>query len=273
MLPSLRGLGPRRLPTPGPGRRLAPRRLLPHRLARARARRDRLASGRLAILLHRLASHGYPAPPASPPPGRPRCRAGPGRSGRRFPPGRSRPPGAEASSTAASSPGSPARPASRTGLFPARPSSPPRPATPPPRSRRSRGTGPSQLQSPNPLSTAKCLAMIKLRCYSPLQYRVAYDLDPLYAEGVTGKGQTIMIVDSFGSPTIRRDLAYFDRQWGLPDPPSTCSSWASCRRSTSPARPWTAGPKRPPWTSSTPTRSRPRPPSTWSRRRSPRPRA
>src|SRR5580704_12653073 len=28
MLPSLRGLGPRRLPTPGPGRRLAPHRLL-----------------------------------------------------------------------------------------------------------------------------------------------------------------------------------------------------------------------------------------------------
>ena len=75
-----------------------------------------------------------------------------------------------------------------------------------------------QLQSPNPLSTAKCLATIKLRCYSPLQYRVAYDLDPLYAGGVTGKGQTIMIVDSFGSPTIRHDLAYFDRQWGLPDP-------------------------------------------------------
>jgi subtilase family serine protease len=75
-----------------------------------------------------------------------------------------------------------------------------------------------QLQSPNPLSTAKCLATIKLRCYSPLQYRVAYNLDPLYAGGITGKGQTIMIVDSFGSPTIRHDLAYFDRQWGLPDP-------------------------------------------------------
>ncbi|HEY2280316.1 MAG TPA: S53 family peptidase [Streptosporangiaceae bacterium] len=75
-----------------------------------------------------------------------------------------------------------------------------------------------QLRSPNPLSTAKCLATIKLRCYSPLQYRVAYDLNPLYAAGVTGKGQTIMIVDSFGSPTIGHDLAYFDRQWGLPDP-------------------------------------------------------
>jgi subtilase family serine protease len=75
-----------------------------------------------------------------------------------------------------------------------------------------------QLQSPNPLTTAKCLATIKLRCYSPLQYRVAYDLSPLYRENITGQGQTIMIIDSFGSPTIRHDLAYFDRQWGLPDP-------------------------------------------------------
>ncbi|HEY0718436.1 MAG TPA: S53 family peptidase [Streptosporangiaceae bacterium] len=74
----------------------------------------------------------------------------------------------------------------------------------------------TDLQSPDPLSTAKCLAMIKLRCYSPLQYRVAYNLDPLYRDNITGRGQTIMIVDSFGSPTIKHDLAYFDRQWGLP---------------------------------------------------------
>src|SRR6201999_699847 len=75
-----------------------------------------------------------------------------------------------------------------------------------------------QLQSPNPLSTAKCLATIKLRCYSPLQYRMAYDLNPLYAGNLTGKGETIMIIDSFGSPTIRNDLSYFDRQWGLANP-------------------------------------------------------
>jgi subtilase family serine protease len=75
-----------------------------------------------------------------------------------------------------------------------------------------------QLQSPNPLSTARCLATIKLRCYSPLQYRTAYDLDPMYAGNITGKGETIMIIDSFGSPTIRNDLSYFDRQWGLPNP-------------------------------------------------------
>jgi subtilase family serine protease len=77
-----------------------------------------------------------------------------------------------------------------------------------------------ELQSPNPLSTARCLATIKLRCYSPLQYQVAYDLDPLYRAGITGKGQTIAIVDSFGSPSIKQDLAYFDRQWGLPNPPA-----------------------------------------------------
>jgi subtilase family serine protease len=77
-----------------------------------------------------------------------------------------------------------------------------------------------QLQSPSPLSTARCLATIKLRCYSPLQYRVAYNLDPLYQKNITGQGQTIMIVDSFGSPTIKQDLAYFDRQWGLPSPPA-----------------------------------------------------
>ena len=77
-----------------------------------------------------------------------------------------------------------------------------------------------QLQSPDPYSTARCLATLKLRCYSPLQYRVAYDLNPLYRSGVTGKGRTIVIVDSFGSPTIGHDLAVFDRQWGLPDPPA-----------------------------------------------------
>ena len=77
-----------------------------------------------------------------------------------------------------------------------------------------------RLQNPNPLSTAKCLQTIKLRCYSPVQYRVAYDLNPLYRLNVTGKGRTIVIVDSFGSPTIRNDLSVFDQQWGIPAPPT-----------------------------------------------------
>ncbi len=33
----------------------------------------------------------------------------------------------------------------------------------------------------------------------------------MYARGITGKGETIVIVDSFGSPTIKSDLATFDK--------------------------------------------------------------
>jgi subtilase family serine protease len=55
---------------------------------------------------------------------------------------------------------------------------------------------------------------------TPAQLRTAYDLGPLLRHGINGKGQTIVIVDSFGSPTITRDLAVFDKQFGLPAPPS-----------------------------------------------------
>jgi subtilase family serine protease len=55
---------------------------------------------------------------------------------------------------------------------------------------------------------------------SPAQIRAAYDLGPLLRDGIDGKGQTIVIVDPFGSPTIAHDLAVFDQQLGLPPPPS-----------------------------------------------------
>ena len=55
-----------------------------------------------------------------------------------------------------------------------------------------------------------------MRCYSPLQYQTAYDLDPLYRSGITGKGRTIVLVDSYGSPTVQHDLNVFDKAWGLP---------------------------------------------------------
>ncbi|MGD0557957.1 MAG: S53 family peptidase [Streptosporangiaceae bacterium] len=69
-----------------------------------------------------------------------------------------------------------------------------------------------------PTTIADCVQSAKVRCYSPLQYQVAYDLGPLYAEGITGKGETIAIIESFGSPTIRHDLTVFDKQWNLPNP-------------------------------------------------------
>jgi subtilase family serine protease len=70
-----------------------------------------------------------------------------------------------------------------------------------------------------PATTAECEKTDGIACYSPGQLRAAYHLPALYAKGVTGKGVTIMIADSFGSPTIKADLATFDRQFGYPAPP------------------------------------------------------
>ena len=69
-------------------------------------------------------------------------------------------------------------------------------------------------------SQANCLKYGSYRCLTPGQVEDAYNLPPLYHHGVTGKGKTIVIVDSFGSPTIKHDLGVFDKQFGLPAPPS-----------------------------------------------------
>jgi subtilase family serine protease len=71
-----------------------------------------------------------------------------------------------------------------------------------------------------PPTTSFCEHQYHIACYLPAQIRQAYNLPRLYRQGVTGRGQTIIIVDSFGSPTVARDLARFDRAAGLPAPPS-----------------------------------------------------
>ena len=73
---------------------------------------------------------------------------------------------------------------------------------------------------PSPPSSGWCLRAHGLACYSPRQIQQAYDLPSLYASGLDGRGRTIVIVDSFGSPTIRHDLRVFDQGTGLPEPPS-----------------------------------------------------
>jgi len=71
-----------------------------------------------------------------------------------------------------------------------------------------------------PPTTAFCERQFRIACYLPAQLQRAYNLPRLYRQGITGRGQTIIIVDSFGSPTIQRDLRRFDRAAGLPAPPS-----------------------------------------------------
>jgi len=71
-----------------------------------------------------------------------------------------------------------------------------------------------------PPTTADCEKAYKVACYEPGQIQQAYHLPAVYASGVTGKGATIVIVDSYGSPTIKGDLSVFDHTFGLPAPPS-----------------------------------------------------
>ena len=74
--------------------------------------------------------------------------------------------------------------------------------------------------SRQPPTTAECETAFKVACYEPNQIRHAYNLPALYGRGVNGAGATIVIVDSFGSPTIKNDLGVFDHQFGLPAPRS-----------------------------------------------------
>jgi subtilase family serine protease len=71
-----------------------------------------------------------------------------------------------------------------------------------------------------PLTEDECVTQFTVPCYVPSQIQTAYDEQPLFNQGINGAGQTIVIVDSFGSPTIKADLATFDATFGLPAPPS-----------------------------------------------------
>ncbi|MGY4978137.1 S53 family peptidase [Streptomyces sp. 900105755] len=77
----------------------------------------------------------------------------------------------------------------------------------------------------SPLSNTQCQAKWQINCYTPLQYRTAYDLNALYRKGVTGKGRTIVIVDSYGSPTVQHDLDVYSKQFGLPSTKVKVVKW------------------------------------------------
>lgn len=56
----------------------------------------------------------------------------------------------------------------------------------------------------------------ELHCYDPKQFLAAYGIEKLHRMGITGKGQTIVLVDSYGSPTMQQDLDHFSDTFGLP---------------------------------------------------------
>ena len=53
-------------------------------------------------------------------------------------------------------------------------------------------------------------------CQTPHSLRVAYGVESLVQHGYTGKGQTVVDIVSFGSPTLQQDMDIFDQEFGLP---------------------------------------------------------
>jgi subtilase family serine protease len=69
-----------------------------------------------------------------------------------------------------------------------------------------------------------CLAASPPSCYTPQQFRTAYDIQPLLNRGIDGSGETVSMIVYAASPTasppqvtdIRQDLATFDGLFHLP---------------------------------------------------------
>ncbi|GHO86571.1 S53 family peptidase [Dictyobacter formicarum] len=70
-------------------------------------------------------------------------------------------------------------------------------------------------------------------CYGVDQVRTAYSIAPLLANGFTGKGRTIVIIDAYQAPHLRDDVGDFDARFGLPPlslqiiAPDTLPAWDS----------------------------------------------
>src|SRR2546422_239011 len=67
----------------------------------------------------------------------------------------------------------------------------------------------------NPPTQADCNSVSR-RCFNPAAMANSYNYAVLHALGHRGQGKTIAVVDSFGSSTIRQDLAVFNNAFGLP---------------------------------------------------------
>jgi hypothetical protein len=68
--------------------------------------------------------------------------------------------------------------------------------------------------SETPPTTAQCRSVGRT-CFGPAATRASYNLNPLYGQGFDGRGQTIAIVDSYGSDTIAHDLHVYNTAFGL----------------------------------------------------------
>jgi len=65
-----------------------------------------------------------------------------------------------------------------------------------------------------------CLHSAPIGCFGPDTIGIAYNIQPVHAQGIDGAGRTIVIIDAFQNLTVQTDLAKFDGFWNVPAPPS-----------------------------------------------------
>jgi subtilase family serine protease len=54
------------------------------------------------------------------------------------------------------------------------------------------------------------------QAYAPDDIRAAYDIAPLHQQGITGQGQTVVLIESFGDPTLQADIDAYNQRYNLP---------------------------------------------------------
>ncbi|HXX78958.1 MAG TPA: hypothetical protein VEI53_10720, partial [Ktedonobacteraceae bacterium] len=89
-------------------------------------------------------------------------------------------------------------------------------STPTPKATRTIDPSPGPSSTATSTAIAACPASLGTNCLTPYDLRVAYSVQSLIERGFTGKGQTIVDIVSYGSPTLQQDMDTFDQQFGLP---------------------------------------------------------
>jgi len=85
-----------------------------------------------------------------------------------------------------------------------------------------RAGGPGKSSTPTPLpgnvAADVCPATLQNArgCLTPHAMQTVYGISSLLQKGFTGKGQTVIDIVSFGSPTLQQDMQVFDQTFGLP---------------------------------------------------------
>ncbi len=66
------------------------------------------------------------------------------------------------------------------------------------------------------MSPGQCVILYGLACYTPQILHSAYQVPWKINGQLAGTGESVAIIDAYGSPTVASDLATFDKSFGLP---------------------------------------------------------